>query len=1210
MSEVSLRTGSSRAAGALAIALALLPLAALAQVFVYPRRPNKSQVRYYDFDWRHVDILVGPEADTSRADEMQRRIAPATPRPPDQPGPSEAPHVPAPTGPPGDAPLAPRSLSGAPAAQPPPEPSSAPPVSPPPAAPPDDAPFSERILPVVRDPRELLGGRAGGGIRLFFYEREREVAERAAALIVGSYAYLVGQFNYVPTETFPYILYSSYQEFLQTNLFPLQEGTLGVTSPVDLKLTLPYFGDHRLFEDVSTHEMAHQFTIQKVRSAVEKAGVWGDPLSSFPLWFIEGLAEYYAKRGIDPEAEMLVRDIVVNPDFELGYTLLDFYEDRPWSGLWTYKAGQVRCAFLEETYGRGTIQKILEDSPRVVGEVRGKPALDDFKTLLARITGDEARQIAVKFEAWLKRRSYRTYLASAQGAPAVEPLEGFDDDYVDALQASPSGDLLALRSLDPDTGRSRIVLLDRRAPRRRSLVAVDGVPGAESLHPVWGRNFDLTDKEIAWVAESGGTDVIYWQEIEHRAELRTPEQIAREQKLPPHGSGPPPGILAPTATVPQESPEPSLRKPDERWAVSLGLRGKRTFELEKKGLIAAYSPAFSPDGRRLAFVGFDFHGNRDVYALDPDPAAEHGFRLTRLTDDIYAERQISWGKDGLVFNSDATSHGRYNLFRVRPEEPGKVERLTTEPRDHVDPQVLSDGRVVFTAFDRGRADVHEVRDGVVTRRTEINTGLFDLAPGPNGALWALYHQGGRRRPVMMASQRLLTLESLPQPEAAPARAIPHRALPGAVPYAALAPRNWELGPPFGFIGAGSGGIVGQVVASAADKLRNHALLLNVAILGSLSLTDGYLVYLNQEKRITWGTGVFQSLVYRIDKTFEKSFPDLRFVNPPPSLAERDPLFFSAERFYGVLGSARYPFDQFVYVQGDLAVGGVSYFLPFAGDQFYLGDPGGNTAQINLLPIWEAAHRGPRLQTEGTVRFGYDTIRYSAGGPIAGSSFLLEGTSAFQPLNKEVFGTVRLDGERYFPLYGRTHFFLRAGLGTTFGGQLARQFYLSSFDTLRGIPFGREDLLIGRHYFFSTAELQVPLNAIIRLLIVTDIEAIAGIDFGGVGQQPWDSGSGEPLAGRDPFAGVKAMARDMWGSRVLAPVLGLNFGLGPLVIRLHFARPLDIGAPLPNAGDAEWVTNFSIRILGFEGLLGGRSFDRDAHQKAHVGYTAGGVNTRW
>src|SRR5687768_1748427 len=46
-----------------ALVLCLLGLAleqvAEAQVFVYPRRPNKSRVRYFDFDWMHVDILVG-----------------------------------------------------------------------------------------------------------------------------------------------------------------------------------------------------------------------------------------------------------------------------------------------------------------------------------------------------------------------------------------------------------------------------------------------------------------------------------------------------------------------------------------------------------------------------------------------------------------------------------------------------------------------------------------------------------------------------------------------------------------------------------------------------------------------------------------------------------------------------------------------------------------------------------------------------------------------------------------------------------------------------------------------------------------------------------------------------------------------------------------------------------------------------------------------
>jgi hypothetical protein len=1145
-----------------------------AQVFVYPRRPNKSQVRWYNFEWKHVDILVGPEADTRRADDFERLGTEPPAAGPPQGGPQTVPQTPPP-----------HPTTPVPVQEPPPGGGAGFPtpqlqgqldvdagtVQPPQAEgwpgeggtaadfgadggtpttengiaasgvpphidpfrvetmPRDLPPFVERQLPPLREPRELLGA-STGGVRLYYYEREAQVAERAAALIVDSYVYLVGQFDYVPTETFPYVLYSSYQEFLQTNLFPLQEGTLGVTSPTDLKLTLPYFGDHQLFQRVSAHEMAHQFTIQKVRTATKTAELWGDPLQAMPLWFIEGLAEYYAMEGVDPEAEMLVRDIVVHPDFELGYVLLDFYEDRPWSFLWTYKMGQVRCAFLEETYGRGTLQKVLAQSPRMVGGTKEQLPVAGFPALLEDITGDNPRQLARKFEAWLKRWAFRSYLSAEQASAAVEPLEGFTERFVDSMESTADGNLLLYRSMDTTTFQSRLMLVDRRAPDRPVRVAVDGVPGVESLHPVFGRNFDVHAERLVFVAEARGSDVLYVQEIRHQATRVGLEELVEKE------------VAMPGRPVVNE------RKPwqkREAWRVRLSLGSRREIRLGKKGIIAAYSPAFSPDGQRIAFIAFDPDGTRDIYVAELDEAEPDGFRLLRMTTDVYTERQLAWGPSGIVFNSDATEHGYFNLFRVDPAAPGQVERLTTEGRDHLDPGVLSDGRIMFTAFNRGRADLHLYRDGVVERQTDVATGLFDVSEGPDGSLWALYHQSGRRHPVLLRKEALQTRESLTQPAALPARTIAQRALTGAEPYRALAPRNWELGPPFALFGAGQGGIYGQLVGSATDRLRNHGLLLNVAVLGRFEYTDGYLLYVNQERRITWGTGLFQSLVFRFDQTF----PDIPLI--------------SGERFYGALGSVRYPFNQFVYVQTDLGAGGVSYFLP-PFDRQILDIPEQNPRGESLLGTWLDQHRGPRFQTEATLRLGYDTIRYAGyAGPVAGSSLLLEGTGTLQPFNDELFGTLRVDGERYFPIWGRTHVFVRAGAGRSLGGQLARQFYLSSFDTLRGVPYGNQPWLLGRNFFFSTAELQVPLNALVRVLILTDIEAIAGVDFGGVGQD----------------------VNDLWAHRVLSPVVGLNFGLGPLLLRLHFAKPIDIGSPegLPSPG-GEWVTNFSIRILGFEGLF--------------------------
>ena len=265
---------------------------------------------------------------------------------------------------------------------------------------------------------DYLDDDGSAGIRLYYYDREYKVARTAAGFVRQTWRYLSDRFQYKPSTKVPYILYNSYREFLQTNVFQVEEGTLGVTSPQDLRMTLPYFGDRELFLHTSTHEMVHQFMIQKVADRAASAGT-ENPIGYFPLWFTEGLAEYYAyNQGIDADTDMFLRDLVLNQEGDIGYDIPAFIEDRPYSFLYTYKYGQARVAFIAETYGERVIQALLDQSPRMTGNTRRGDAREGFLQLLARIAGEQPQQIDARWKAWLRKRTFSSPLSNREAGSA------------------------------------------------------------------------------------------------------------------------------------------------------------------------------------------------------------------------------------------------------------------------------------------------------------------------------------------------------------------------------------------------------------------------------------------------------------------------------------------------------------------------------------------------------------------------------------------------------------------------------------------------------------------------------------------------------------------------------------------------------------------------------------------------------------------------
>jgi hypothetical protein len=957
-----------------------------------------------------------------------------------------------------------------------------------------------------------------GGIRLYYYSREAPIAERALPVIRNAYLRLVDQFHYTPTHQIPYFLYSSKREFQTTNIFEVGESVLGVTSPRDLKMSLPYFGDHEKFREVSTHEMVHQFHVQKM---LEIAGTTEMSfLEVLPLWYIEGIAEYYSKGGLDAESDMYLRDLVWNPDPERGYQVVPFLEDRVRGFIPTYKMGQARVAFIAETYGKEKVQALLESAyVQGPGGQGGRSSRDGFAALVRRVLNEAPEQVDARWRAWLKRRYYPEYLKVRQDLPQLRDFTELPAEP-EAFVASADGQLILFRGLDRERGRVRLYLFDVRYPKGAVEVASDNQPGVETLHPIEQNVLALGEGKLAFTAQDASGDSLY---------------LVPFRELPAQGKRPPRLSLGSRRRIP-------VRHPDGLRFIEIG------------------DPAFSPDGRSIAFVGLTDMGQRDVYAVPVEGGAAR-----QLTHDDYSERDLAWGTEGIYFASDATDHGRTNLFRIAVDT-GETVRLTTAPVQDRYPRPQPDGSVLFSSDATGKPDLYRLQDGKAQRLSDFATGLSapQGAPQGRGIYAATFYRGHFR---LVELPRVAWLEDPPQavaPAAGPALPIPLEPVPGTTPrYSALSWGSWR--PEGGYLfGGGGGNVIGiRGAVLFADLLRDRQLLVDLAVLGSLDYSQALVLYEDRSDR----TGLVWGAYHFVDQQIDRHDSSLAFF----------------QREFGAVGILRYPLDRYQRFDLELSAGGVQRYCL---TDFFVDLPaycGGlrHTPLPGVADDWGRANGGVSAILGPTVRYGYDTVRYDPfTGPIDGTSTLLELGGSWLPTRGAVNGFARLDAARWWPIAGRANFMLRAAAGTSFapnaqGVNWARAWWLSSADNLRGFYPLDTQYLIGLHYYVANAELQVPLNAILRLFLFDFIEGVAALDFGGVANQLQNKTYRFP-------DGTVGVAPGLWESRTLTGVLGFNVLFGPFLLRVHFGHPFDIeGLKTPAMlSGTSWVTNVSLRLFFF------------------------------
>ena len=151
----------------------------------------------------------------------------------------------------------------------------------------------------------------GPHVDLYFYPEEQELARAALEYAEQSYDVLSQRLNHSIAKRIPLILYASHADFEQTNILPYAppEGLLGVTDFLKRRITLPFTGNYAEFRHTLRHEMVHVFQLSLLTEAFLRYP--RGPHAALPLWFTEGLAEYFSA-GEDSRDEMILRDLTVS----------------------------------------------------------------------------------------------------------------------------------------------------------------------------------------------------------------------------------------------------------------------------------------------------------------------------------------------------------------------------------------------------------------------------------------------------------------------------------------------------------------------------------------------------------------------------------------------------------------------------------------------------------------------------------------------------------------------------------------------------------------------------------------------------------------------------------------------------------------------------------------------------------------------------------
>ncbi|MDO9391728.1 MAG: hypothetical protein Q7U71_08145, partial [bacterium] len=527
---------------------------------------------------------------------------------------------------------------------------------------------------------------------IYFYQGQNTLAAIAAGIAENEGEKLSRDFSHKLNARIPVLVYSSHNDFEQTNITQeiLEESVGGFTTQFKNRVVVPYTGSYADFQHVLAHEMVHAYMFDLFFGGGMESVLSGQNFNQVSLWFIEGLAEYES-RGWDPESEMIIKDLAINQ------RLIPINELDNYGGSYlVYKEGQAVMRYIAGHYGQAKVGELLH-------LVRANRNVEKACQM---VLGQGVEKLS---EDWVKsvKKEYWPYLASKKEASDIgKQLTEHEknESYFNLSPAlSPRGDKIAY--ISDQGGYSGIYVISSIDGRKIShLVKGEKNSLFEAMHLAWfrgGLSWSPDGSCLVFAAKSTTGDRLYIVDADNG-------KLIRKYKFDLDGIY-----------------YPSWSPTDER-IVFCGLKNGHSDLYLLNNLDGSIrqitsdiyddrEPAWAPDGSALVFasdrpasgdstVSDSLHfGRYRLFTVNPD-----GEALACYTpDELYAVSP-SWGRSGIIYNS--YQQGVANILYRAGSDSASVP-LTDVLTGCLQPRWSAEGdKIVFVGYHQTGWNIYTIKN--------------------------------------------------------------------------------------------------------------------------------------------------------------------------------------------------------------------------------------------------------------------------------------------------------------------------------------------------------------------------------------------------------------------------------------------------------------------------------------------------------------------